>query len=235
MKWKKPASLLGQEQALADPFHTGMVPSGTIQKGWRFSCSWSTCHFYPGCFVNFVEPYLIHLGSQVRWELRGEFWLCLEVFVGPCKSAHCILLGRARVLQGGGWCGAEGALPASCMGTGMDCTEGRGCSPGEHRGRGGAGQAMVEATWATGARKESCGLVKGMNSFLLLSVPLALVCTFPGLKTAPGSRWGPSSGAPLTFVAITNCSSGCNTVSAGGISWEFHLTGMKGCLLGLAN
>lgn len=51
---------------------------------------------------------------------------------------------------------AEGALPASCMGTGMDCTgEGRGCSPGEHRATGDAGQAVVKATWATGARRES--------------------------------------------------------------------------------
>lgn len=41
------------------------------------------------------------------------------------------------------------------------CTqEGRGCSPGEQRGRGDAGQAVVEATGATGARKESHGLVK---------------------------------------------------------------------------
>lgn len=76
------------------------------------------------------------------------------------------------------------------------CTqEGRECSPGEHRGRGDIGQAVVEATWATGARKESHGLVRGMK-FLFLSVTLVLVCTFLGLKTAPGSRWGLSSDAP---------------------------------------
>lgn len=117
------------------------------------------------------------------------------------------------------------------------CTlQGRECSPEEHRGRGDAGQAVAEATWATGARKESHGLVRGMNSFLLLSVTLVLVCTFPGLRTATGSRWGPSSDAPLwpSLIALWG-SPGCNTMAAGGISWEFHLTGMKGCLLGLAN
>lgn len=115
---------------------------------------------------------------------------------------------------------AEGALLASCVGTGMDCTEeGRRYSPGmqwEHRGRGDAGQAVVEATWATVAGRESRGLIRGMNRFLLLSVTLVLVCTFPGLKTAAGSRWGPSSDAPPTFVGITNSSLGLSRLQRNG-------------------
>lgn len=85
---------------------------------------------------------------------------------------------------------AEGALLASCVGTGMDCTEeGRRCSPGmrwEHRGRGDAGQAVVEATWATVAGRESRGLVRGMNSFFTSE---CYTCAGLHLPRAEDSRW----------------------------------------------
>lgn len=155
---------------------------------------------------NFIS--LIHLGRKVRWERRGEFWLCLQVFVAPRKSAHCNPPGASLDAA---WWQVEGGVELK-----GHCTqEGRGCSPGEHRGRGDIGQAVVEAAWATGARKESHGLVRGMK-FLFLSVTLVLVCTFPGLKTVPGSRWGPSSDAPPTFVAITNCSLGLSRLKHNG-------------------
>lgn len=229
---------MGWEQALADASPTAMEPSGTIQKGWSFFCSWSTsllsrlfCEFCG----NFIS--LIHLGSQVRSELREEFWLCLEVFVAACENVHCILLGKPGccTVIGGGWCGAEGALAGAQAWTALR-KEGD-AARWEHRERGDAGQAVVEATWATGARKESCGLVGGMNRFLLLCYTCAGL-HLQGLKTALAAGGGQALMVPPplwpSLIALWG-SPGCCTMAAGGISWEFHLAGMKGCLLGLAN
>lgn len=102
-----------------------------------------------------------------------------------------------------------------------------------------AGQVVAEAAGANGARTDSWEIVRGINSFLLRVLHFLCWLTpswgWRQLLAAGGGRALiilPDLRASLTAL----CGSpGCDTTAAGGISWEFHLTGMKGCLLGLAN
>lgn len=199
---------------------SGVCWCGTSR--WSRSRSWSTCLPYPGWFYEFCRnsyPWYTCPATQVCWvqsycrvgivlcpgkpgEMRGR-GRALAGFRNVRSTLQKVLAVSSReklwcyvVLSGGWWRvgrrRAAGLLRGHKHGLcgGRDAAQGfsRSISP---RGRGDAGRAVAEAAGANG---DSWEMVRGVNSFLLLGITLlVLVCTFPGLKTATGSRRGPSS------------------------------------------
>lgn len=110
---------------------------------------------------------------------------------------------------------AVGELLGSSLGTSTDCAD-RGLQHGYAAAAPALGEEeMLARLWLKlrGQMEQEAQLRNGKrNEGLFISEYDTFLCWF-----------APSQGSP-----------GCDRTAAG-ISWEFHLRGMKGCLLGLVN